>query len=348
MLPKGTGEWSPDVRASGPSPRYAGTTSAAIGEGTGVGNNQDELTNEQDRAQEPIGRAAASGFLCGVCDTALLVGASECVECGTPIAWEGESAEPEADDDAPVLDLTGGHDDPPATTAAITTPGSAGTKRAAAPAPLPPLETTDPADGVTFRAGGKVTAAGDGPPRSLSPALIGGLAAVLLALVVGGIFIVAKSRSGSDAVAVAPTTVAPVALVPPTTAARTTATTATAATTASGTPTTVDSKAQMCTAVKEYSLADMLSLGKHIVADPPGFLAAYETLLKTSPPELKADIETMGPLTRTAVAAVQSGSVTTTDAMQTWLTNAPRQDLETWVAAQQKVAPILTKTCAGS
>lgn len=134
------------------------------------------------------------------------------------------------------------------------------------------------------------------------------------------------------------------------TAAPTTTTTATttAPTTAPPAPTTAAgaAPAAFCTAARTYGADDLLGLGGRVIADPAGVLAAYDSLVANAPAAVAPQVTAMGPLTRAAVQIVRSGQITTTAALQKWLAaDAPRDELEQWVAGQQVLVPALARLC---
>lgn len=129
---------------------------------------------------------------------------------------------------------------------------------------------------------------------------------------------------------------------PPTTA------TTSAPTTAPPAPTTVAgaAPAAFCTAARTYGADDLLGLGGRVIADPAGVLAAYDSLAANAPAAVAPQVTAMGPLTRDAVQIVRSGQITTTAALQKWLAaDAPRDELEQWVAGQQVLVPALARLC---
>lgn len=151
--------------------------------------------------------------------------------------------------------------------------------------------------------------------------------------------------AGSSTVPEPPTT------APPTTAAPTTAASATtvAPTTApASTPSTAaGGLAAFCDAAERYGADDLLGLGERVVADPGAFLGAYETMLAEAPGDLRPLVTDMGPLSRQVVTLVRMKEITTAPALQAWLANtAPRDQLETWVKAQQQLVPAIQQRCA--
>lgn len=88
--------------------------------------------------------------------------------------------------------------------------------------------------------------------------------------------------------------------------------------------------------------------GRHVAADPGGFLKAYETLAASVPADQRPLVEQLGPLTRKAVVAGQRGVFISDKAVQAWLLTLPKAELEGWVVAQQTLAPKLKATCAAA
>ena len=107
----------------------------------------------------------------------------------------------------------------------------------------------------------------------------------------------------------------------------------------------VDKKAALCAAAKIYAVDDLPGLGQRIIADPDSILKAYDDMVANATPELAENIKALGPFTRVVLGAVKSGNVKTPEQLTNYLANAPTEDLEGWVLAQQTVAPALQALC---
>ncbi len=325
-------------------------------------------TNEHD-----AGADAASGFLCGVCDTPLPAGADHCISCGTPVVWLDEDTEDDNPTAASGSDSEVGAEVPRGpsvepTPVSVGDSPSATTERA--PAPLNAA--------AAAAAGGSVAAASRAPapaapsgPINAGPApattagkgehttLLIGVAVIVVALVVAGFIVVSGSKK-DDTKTAAATTATTTVSAPPTTAASVTPTaktnpTAKAPPTTKATPTTnaeaptttaADKTAAFCAASKIYTVTDVVTLGNNAVKDPDGQIKAYNDFLANAPDDLKDEVQSMGGLTKKSVAKVKSGEITTPQELQQYIASEPPDDVVKWIAAQQKVVPELQQLCA--
>ncbi len=219
------------------------------------------------------------------------------------------------------------------------------------PAPSPAAARPARPDGAVLGVNAGASPTEGRPTPRRAGLLIGALAGVVVLVVVGALVIVGRSSTDSTAGATPPAAaglpsassppapgVSPGApeLAPPTTSA------------VAAVPRPVgaaDRNNTLCDAVTVYSIDDLLQLGRNIAADPTTFLAAYETLVAQSPADVKGLLEQMGPLTRKAVAAAQTGAFASAADVQAWLARQPAPELEAWVAPQQELAPKLKAAC---
>jgi len=245
---------------------------------------------------------------------------------------------------------------------------------AAASATLPSNEAASAAAPPTFAAPAPATNAHAPGSDGLAPSMRMGLgAAAAIILLLAG-FMVVKSRNPSADASLSTATLPTTSLVaaPSTTAARsapvssipksvpaptTTVSPVRGGPTSAVTPTTVavpttvsvDRTAALCASAKIFSLDDLLGLGERAVANPKSMLQAYESMALTAPPNLTPHMQALGPVTRAAIAQIQSGKITTAAGLQKWLADeAPRADLEQWIAAQAVIVPALKELCVGN